>query len=115
MSVNKVILIGNVGTVNVRAVGESKVATVSVATSYKTKDHEETEWHNVVAWDKTAEYVEKYITKGSQVYVEGRIRSRRYTDRENVDRIAYEIVADRLNGLDRKAASGAPAGDGMPA
>lgn len=107
MSVNRVFLIGNVGKVDVRSVGESKVASFSLATTERYKDRsgdqvENTTWHSIQVWGKTAEFVEKYITKGSQVYVEGRIQSRKYTDKDGVERTVTEIRADSVQNLTPK-------------
>ena len=95
MSVNKVILVGNLG-----ADPESRgtVAKMRIATSERRKDGDEwvdhTEWHNVTCFGRTAENVMKFCQKGKQVYIEGRNRTNKYTDREGVDRWATEVVAD---------------------
>jgi len=107
--VNKVILIGNLGKDPEiqRLEGGSMLARFSLATSEVYKDKtgnrvERTEWHNIAVWGKQAEIAEKYLKKGSAVFVEGRIRSREYTDKENIQRRAYDIVCDRFSMLDRK-------------
>lgn len=112
--INKVIIIGNVGAdPEVRVLdGGNKVASLSVATTERYTDRqtntpkEITEWHHVVAWRNTADIVDKYVKKGSQLYVEGRLRTRDYTDRDGVKRYITEIMADtvRMLGkvLDRK-------------
>ncbi|MFI5134631.1 MAG: single-stranded DNA-binding protein [Chitinophagales bacterium] len=106
--VNKVILIGNLGKdPEIRRFENGMVANFSLATSevYKDKNGnrtERTEWHNIAVWGKQAETAEKYLKKGSAVYIEGRIRSREYNDKDNIQRRAYEIVCDRFNMLDRK-------------
>lgn len=110
MSLNKVMLIGNVGKdPEVRHL-ESGVATASftIATSERYKDRngemkEQTEWHNVVCWRTQAEIAEKYVRKGSQLYVEGKIRNRSYNDRDGVTRYITEIVADTFQMLGRKS------------
>ncbi len=106
---NKVMLIGYVGTdPDVRRLESgSMVAQLRLATTdyFKGRDgnrSEQTEWHNIVLWNRLAEIAEKFIRKGSALYVEGRIRSREYTDKNNVQRRVYEIVATSLNMLDRK-------------
>lgn len=105
---NKVILIGNVGGDPViREVGDQKVASFTLATSerYRGKDGNPvtvTEWHNVSFWGKTAEVVQKYVVKGSQIYVEGKIKSEKYTDKEGNDRVAFRIRGEQMQLLGRK-------------
>lgn len=103
MSLNKVMLIGNVGKdPEVRYFeGNAKVATVRLATTerYRDKDgnpKEYTEWHNVVAWRINADIVEKYVRKGSQLFIEGKLRSRSWNDRSGNTRYSTEIYADSL-------------------
>lgn len=110
MSVNKVILIGNVGKdPEIRHLDSNvSVASFSLATSevYNNKAGEkvtQTEWHNIVCWRNLANIAEKFIHKGSQVYIEGRIRSRSYDTADGVKKTAYEIYADEVRLLDRKA------------
>ena len=103
MSVNKVILVGNAGkdcelryTPSGTAVG-----TFSLATSERFKDREgqqqeKTEWHNIVAWRNLAEICGKFVTKGKQVYIEGKIQTRSYEDRDGNKRYMTEIVADQM-------------------
>jgi len=112
MSVNKVILIGNVGKdPEIRHLDSNvSVASFSLATSevYNNKAGEkvtQTEWHNIVCWRNLANLAEKFIRKGSQVYIEGRIRSRSYDNAEGVKKTAYEIYADEVRLLDRKPGS----------
>jgi single-strand DNA-binding protein len=109
MSVNKVILIGNVGKdPEVRYLENgTPVCTIPVATSesYVNKNGERitnTEWHNVVLWRSLAELAKKFIKKGTQVYVEGQIRSRSYDDKEGNKRYVTEIVASTLQLLGRR-------------
>ena len=113
--INKVILIGHLGKDPeiMRLESGSMKASFTVATTETYKDKsgnrvEQTEWHNIVVWNKSAEIAEKYLKKGGAVYIEGRIRSRDYTDKNNVQRRFYEIVADKFNMLDRKP-EGTPA------
>ena len=102
--VNKVIIIGNVGSdPEVRVLdGGAKVASLSVATTDRYTDRqtktvkEITEWHHVVAWRNTADIVDKYVKKGAQIYVEGRLRTRDYTDRDSIKRYITEIMADTV-------------------
>ncbi len=115
MSVNKAILIGNVGKdPEVRHLeGGTSVARFTLATSdsYKNKSGEivkNTEWHNIVAWRQLAEIAEKYIRKGSQIYVEGKITNRQYDDKDGNKRFINEIVADNIRLLGKKEDSYSP-------
>jgi len=128
--INKVILVGNLGAdpeVKYMPSG-SAVANVSVATSESWKDREtgepreRTEWHRVVFFDRLAEVVGEYLRKGSQVYVEGRLQTRKWQDRDGNDRYTTEIRADNmqmLGGRGGAAMSGgeraAPARQSAPA
>lgn len=99
--INKAIILGNVGKdPDVREVGTTKVATFSVATSEKYKDQsgtlkEATEWHNVVVWGNLADITEKYVKKGSQIYAEGKIRTRKY-ESGGVTKYTTEIIAHTI-------------------
>jgi len=103
---NKVILIGRLGRdpeTRYMPNGEA-VCNFSVATSESWKDsngqkQERSEWHNVTMYRKLAEIAGKYLTKGSQVYIEGKIQSRKYTDKNGVERTAYDIIANELKML----------------
>jgi single-strand DNA-binding protein len=104
--VNKVILVGNIGKdPEVRYLdGGVAVANFPLATSETYKDKtgnriEQTEWHNIVLWRGLAEITEKYLKKGSQVYVEGKIRTRSWDDKDGVKRYTTEIVADNMTML----------------
>lgn len=106
---NKVILIGNVGKdPDCRAINEQPCCTFSLATSesYKDKNGEWqnlTEWHNIVTWRKTAEYCEKYLKKGMQVLVEGKIKSRSWQDKDSGKTMyATDIVVESVKILDKK-------------
>ena len=111
--INKAILIGNVGQdPEIRYTGDvnngTKVATFRLATTERYRDRngnlqEHTEWHNIVVWRNTADVVEKYVKKGTQVYVEGRIRTRSWDDQTGAKRYTTEIVADTLQLLGRKS------------
>lgn len=113
MSLNKVMLIGNVGRdPEVRHLsGDSVVARFPLATSEKFKTRngdlqEQTEWHNIVCWRALAELTEKYIRKGSRIYIEGRIRTNSWTDKNTEEKkYSTEIVADSLIFLDSKSQS----------
>lgn len=117
---NKVILIGNVGMVNSRQVGDAKVVSFSLATSEKYTNRsgetvENTTWHSVVVWGKTADFVEKYVTKGSKLCVEGRIQNRKYTTNSGEERMVTEIRADSVQNLTpKKGDAPAPADDDLP-
>lgn len=108
MSLNKILLIGNVGqTPQIRTVGDSKVAQFNLATTerFKGKDgqmREETEWHNVSVWGKLAEVIEKYVDKGSQLYVEGRIKTEKFKGNDGTDKYVTRIVASTLQLLGSK-------------
>ncbi len=115
MSLNKAMLIGNVGqdpTVryldgNSTNGANAKVATFTLATTERYRDRsgnlqENTEWHNIVAWRGLADTVERFVKKGSQLYIEGHLRSRSWTDQAGQKRYITEIVADTLQLLNRK-------------
>jgi single-strand DNA-binding protein len=115
---NKAMLIGNLGRdPEMRYTPDGKpIATFSVAMSRSRRDPngnwmDETEWHRIVAWDRLAETASQYLHKGSKVYVEGRIQSRKYTDNQGVERTVYEIVANDLTLLDRRESVSEGAGD----
>jgi len=106
---NKVQLIGNLGNAPEIKIldGGKKLARLSLATNetYKNAKGEkitETQWHNVIAWDKTAEIVEKYFTKGLEVLVEGKLVNRNYTDKEGVKKYVTEVQASELLILTKK-------------
>ena len=105
-SVNKVILVGNLGkdpevrfTPSGRAVAKFPLATTDSWTDQENSRQERTEWHNVVVWGKQAESCGQYLAKGRQVYVEGAIRSRSYDDKEGNKRYITEVVAQRIQFL----------------
>ena len=106
MSVNKVILVGNLGKDPELRYTPSGVAVVtfSLATTERYKDREgnrqeKTEWHNIVAWRQLAEICGKFLHKGKQVYIEGKIQTRSYDDRDGNKRYMTEIVADQMQML----------------
>ena len=124
---NKVLLIGNVGQdPEVRYLdgnngngGNAKVATIRLATSERYRDRngeqrENTEWHSVVAWRNLADLAENFIKKGTQIDVEGKIRSREYTDQTGAKRYRTEIIADNIQLLGRRS-DNPGAQDGAPA
>lgn len=124
--VNKVILVGNVGIdPEVRSLENgTKVARVRLATTERifdrqaneTKEH--TEWHTITLWRGLADIVDRYVHKGSQIYVEGRLRTREWTDKDGNKRYTTEILADSMNLLGRRgdnnAAPAGGAGYGQP-
>ncbi len=111
--VNKAILIGNLGKdPEVRHFeGGGSVANFTLATTEVYKDKtgnrvENTEWHNIAAWRGLAGVAEKYLKKGSKVYIEGRIRTRSYDDKDGNKRYVTEIIADSMRMLDSRADRG---------
>jgi len=102
-SVNKVILVGNLGRdAELRYTpGGAPVATLNLATTEVWNDkagqkQEKTEWHRVVLWGKQAESLQEYLTKGKQIYVEGRLQTRQWDDKDGNKRYTTEIKADRI-------------------
>jgi single-strand DNA-binding protein len=122
MSVNRVILVGRLGRdPETRFTGSGQaVANFSVATDETFKDRngerqKRTEWHKIVVWSKQAEIAQQYLKKGSLVYIEGRIQSREWQDKEGQKRTSFEIVASNFRMLGSRsegAALGAGAGAG---
>ena len=113
--VNKVILVGNLGKdPEIRHLeGGTAVANFSIATSESYKDKsgqkiEQTEWHAIVVWRAQAEFAEKYLKKGMTVYVEGKLRTRSWDDKEGHKRDKTEIVCDTINILSKKENTTAP-------
>ena len=109
MSVNKAILLGRAGQdAQVRTAGDNKVATFSLATAERYKDSktnewkENTEWHNIVCWRHTADLAEKYITKGKELYIEGKLRTRSWEDNGS-KKYVTEIVAESIQLLGSKS------------
>jgi single-strand DNA-binding protein len=113
-SVNKVIIVGNLGKdPEVRTFPDGgTLCNVTIATSRQWKDktsgekQEETEWHRVVFRDRLAEIAGEYLRKGKQVYVEGRLKTRKYTDKDGVEKYTTEIVADEMKMLGNREGSG---------
>ena len=107
--INKVILIGNLGSDPEMRYTQSgtAVATLSVATSRRWKDKEgnqqdETEWHRVIVWAQSAEFCSNYLSKGSKVYVEGRLQTRKWQDQNGNDKYTTEIIANNIQNLTPK-------------
>lgn len=120
-AVNKAILLGNLGKDPVVRTLESgnKVANFSLATSrtHKGPDGnpiEETEWHNVVLWGNLADLAEKFLAKGKQVYIEGRIRNRQYDDKEGTRRYITEIVGENMVFVGGRGADSGPSSRQSP-
>ena len=106
-SVNKVIIVGNLGRdpeIRYMPSGDA-IANIAVATSYKSKDKntgeqkELTEWHRISFFGRLAEIVGQYLKKGSSVYVEGRLQTRKYTDKDGVEKYATDIIAETMQML----------------
>ena len=109
-SLNQIQLIGNVGrTPDVRTFDSgSKVVTFSLAVTerYKNRSGEQvddTTWFDVCCYQGTGDFVERYVTKGSQLFVQGRMRSRSYTNRDGVEKYVWEVIANTVTLLDRKS------------
>src|SRR5690348_11065844 len=118
MSVNKAILVGRLGRdpETRYTTGGQAVANFSLATDYSYKDRngerqKKTEWHKIVAWRKLAEICQQYLKKGSLVYIEGRIETREWQDKEGQKRYSTEIIADEMRMLGGRG-EGATAGAG---
>ena len=112
-SVNKVILIGRLGdnpelryTTSGDAVANLRMATNRVWKDRDGNQQEKTEWHRIVAFRRLAEICNEYLKKGSFVYIEGKIRSRSYEDKDNIKRYVVEIVANTMQMLDKSDTSG---------
>jgi single-strand DNA-binding protein len=116
--VNKVILVGNLGKdPETRYMPNGKAVTnFSIATSESWKDkqtgeqREQTEWHNIVMYDRLAEIAAEYLKKGSQVYIEGKLRTRKWQDKEGRDRYTTEINANEMQMLGSRAGGGGGGG-----
>ena len=117
MALNKVMLIGNVGndpeiryldSTNPQSPqGNAKVASFRLATTERFRDRngetrENTEWHSIVAWRSNADLVEKFVHKGSQIYIEGKLRTRQWTDQTGAKRFTTEVQADNIQLLGKR-------------
>lgn len=120
--VNKVILIGNLGRdpeVHTAASNGHLIAQLSLATTRRVKMQDgsyenETEWHRVVCFGKTSEVARDYLAKGRQIYIEGQLRTRKYKDKQGIERWVTEVICDQLKMLGRKD-DAAPAAAPAPA
>lgn len=119
-SVNKVILIGNLGTdPEVKHLeNDNSVANFPIATSetYKNKQGEKvtnTEWHRIVMWGNLAKIAEKYLKKGAKIYVEGKLVTEKYTDKDGNDRYTTKIVCNNLTMLSSNSAENTPVSNGV--
>lgn len=116
---NKIMLIGNLGRdpeLSYTPSGKA-IAKFSLAVSRRRRDEsgeqrEETQWFNVVAWERLAETCNNYLHKGSKVYIEGRMASRKYTDKDGVERTAWEVTATDMEMLTPKGGEGSGGGSG---
>jgi single-strand DNA-binding protein len=119
-SVNKVIIVGNLGRdpETRYATSGAAICNVTIATSRQWKDktsgekREETEWHRVVFYDRLAEIAGEYLKKGRPVYVEGRLKTRKWTDKEGQDRYTTEIIAEEMQLLGSREGGGGGGGGG---
>ena len=118
-SVNKVILVGNLGrdselryTPGGAAVATLNLATTEVWNDRNNQRQEKTEWHRVVLWGKQAESLQEYLTKGKQIYVEGRLQTRQWDDKDGNKKYTTEIKADRITLLGGGAGGRAGGGGG---
>ena len=117
MTVNKVILVGNLGRdpeIRNLPSGEA-IASVALATSNKYKNRngemvDETEWHNVTFFGRLAEIAGQYLKKGSSIYVEGRIKTEKYTDKNGIEKYATKIIAGEMKMLGSRSSGGSDSG-----
>ncbi len=120
-SVNKVIIVGNLGKdPEIRYLPSgSAICNITVATSRQWKDktngerQEETEWHRITFFDRMAEIAGEYLKKGKSVYVEGRLKTRKYTDKDGIEKYATDIVATEMQLLGGREGGGGGGGGGM--
>ena len=118
-SVNKVILVGNLGRdAELRYTpGGAAVATLNLATTEVFKDREgqkkeDTQWHRIILWGKTAETLQDYLVKGKQIYVEGKLQTRKWKDKDGNDKYTTEVRGDRVVLLSGGGGGGSRGGDG---
>ena len=115
---NKIMLIGNLGKdpdLSYTPSGKA-IAKFSLAVSRRRRDpesgeqREETQWFNIVAWERLAETCNNYLQKGSKVYIEGRMTSRKYTDKDGIERTVWDVIASEMEMLTPKGAAGSGGG-----
>jgi len=114
--INKAIIVGNVGKepeTRYLANGDA-VTRFSVATTWKGKGEEQTEWHRITAFGKLAEICSKYLKKGSQVYIEGRLQTSKYTGKDGIERYSTDIIASQMQMLGGKGETARPAKQDAP-
>ena len=115
---NKIMLIGNLGRDPELSYTQSgkAVAKFSLAVSRRRRDpesgeqREETQWFNIVAWERLAETCNNYLQEGSKVYIEGRMTSRKYTDKDGIERTVWDVIASEMEMLTPKGAAGSGTG-----
>lgn len=120
-SINKVILVGNLGRdpeVRYSADGANSVTVLNLATTRRYRNQagetiNETEWHRVTLFSRLAEIAKEYARKGSLIYVEGRLRTRRYTGKDGIERFTTEIIGETLQLLDRRSSEQHDVDDGF--
>lgn len=113
--INKVILVGNVGKEPEVKNTTTTIANLTLATSKKVKGESKTEWHNLVFFGKLAEIVGQYVNKGSKLYVEGEIETRKWTDKEGRDRYTTSIICNQMQMLgDKQAVDSKGSNQGYP-
>ena len=117
---NKIMLIGNLGRdpeLSYTPSGKA-IAKFSLAVSRRRRDpesgeqREDTTWFNIVAWERLAETCNNYLHKGSKAYIEGRMTSRKYTDKDGIERTVWDVVASEMEMLDPKGATSSGGGSG---
>lgn len=121
MAVNKIFLLGRTGKdFEVKTIGDAKCAQFTLATSERYKDRngemqENTDWHNIVCWRRTADIVEKYVKKGSQLFIEGKVKYRSYETDRGEKRYVTDIVAERIELLGKPEGQQNPSPSPAPA
>ena len=115
MSFNKIIIVGHIGQEpRINTANGKTVANYSIATTYKAGSTEETIWFSCVSWEKQAEFIQKYVGKGTMLYVEGRLRMSKYTDNQGQERMTPEVIVSNVQLLSKAAAGNAIDDDDMP-
>jgi len=106
-SINKIILVGHLGakpisrlTSKGKSTSTFSVATNEIWTDKNNNKHEHVEWHNIVVWDRLSDFANQYLYKGQLIYLEGSLKSRKWTDQDNVERKVVEIVCNKITPLE---------------